>query len=573
MLEESNGNPYVAMPTGSIDKFESPGTLAAVKSSGRKKIRISSVSRPSGSLTATFITYSNHNFSTGDYVEITNCGGTSSNSGADTIANTPVIITRISDISFTCQPNLQVGGSITPVSVLLNSTVEKVIPIESIYTDTYYLSNVASKFYTLTLTSKTENGYTPLVQRVKCLAPHGLTNSDSIKISNSDIAGYFNFEYPQIEIVNPYEFNVIGDGPRRIVSSVYSVANNGSNYLRIIFGSTAPTSGVYDVNLNSSALLPNETKSRISIGTKVWLACSSNEWSDPAAEVIAVGNTGQGGSPANAGYIDLKTTYANGTSAFTLPTGLTTVSLYRRDGVIGSGSPTGQIYLLQNQRPQVYVSSPTTSYEKSLSSITLEPGTSKKYSSVTQTGASIKTGAFNNGTSGSSSNLSSINSSSSPSTSRIILDAGEVVFTANYSKAASISWNTTNWEPRDNYGVNLTQEMDGWWGLNGMLWRKTAIGTNISNVFTICTIDSDFARPENNVVSPAIAGFTTAAGYGPQIISIEVWPDGRVTGWFPKILPDTTATNKLIGNYAWGTTESSDWISLSGIRWKTSTRV
>jgi hypothetical protein len=241
--------------------------------------------------------------------------------------------------------------------------------------------------------------------------------------------------------------------------------------------------------------------------------------------------------------------------------------------VIGSGSPTGQIYLLQNQRPQVYVSSPTTSYEKSLSSITLEPGTSKKYSSVTQTGASIKTGAFNNGTSGSSSNLSSINSSSSPSTSRIILDAGEVVFTANYSKAASISWNTTNWEPRDNYGVNLTQEMDGWWGLNGMLWRKTAIGTNISNVFTICTIDSDFARPENNVVSPAIAGFTTAAGYGPQIISIEVWPDGRVTGWFPKILPDTTATNKLIGNYAWGTTESSDWISLSGIRWKTSTRV
>ena len=644
VLEESNGNPYVAMPSGSTDKFESPGTLAGVKSSGRKKITISSVTRPSGSYTATFVTDNEHNFFTGDYVEITNCGGSTTSSGADTKAYTPVMVTKandalistasynnslitytttaphqfstgetikifgaanteynlnsvvivsatpgnttftvnsspvgtwtaggtptVSSLTFSCQPNLQQG---TPAAVSINSTVEKVIPIESIYTDNYYLSNLGAKFYTLTSNSKTENGYNPLIQRVKCLMPHGLSNADSIKISNAD--AYFNFEYPKIKVVNPYEFNVIGDGPRRIFSNVFSVANNGSNYLRIILGSTAAGSGVYNVNLNSGTLFPNDTKSRLSVGDEVWLACTSSAWNDPAAKVKAVGNTGAGGSPANAGYIDLETTYANGTT-YTAQTGAVTfVSLYRRDGIVGSGSANGQLYLLQNQRPQVYVSSPTTNYEKSSSSIALEPGTSKKYSSVTQTGATFNVGASNVGGDGSSSNISSISSSSSPSTSRIILNAGEVVFTANYSKAASVSWNTSNWEPRDNYGVYLTQEMDGWWCLNGMLWRKTRIGTNISNVFTICTIDSDFARPENNVLLPAIAGFTTAAGSGPQLISLEVKPDGRVVGWFPKILAETTTTNKLIGSYLWGETESTDWISLSGIRWKTVTKV
>lgn len=557
VLEESSGNPYVAMPSGSVDKFESPGTLAAVKSSGRKKIRISSVTRPVGSLTATFVTEYNHNFFTGDYVEITNCGGTSTSSGADTIAYTPVIVTKIDDTSFTCEPNLQTGGTITPVSVTINSVVEKVVPIESIYTDNDPLYNSGQKFYTLTATSKTENGYNSLAQRVKCLVPHGLSNADSVKISNAD--AYFNFEYPKIKIINPYEFDVLSDGPRRIFSPVFSVANSGSNYLRITFGSGT----AYTVNPNSGTTFPNDTKSRLSVGNEVWLACTSNGWNDPAATVMAVGS----------GYIDLKTTYANGTS-YTAQTGAVTfVSLYRRDGAIGSGSANGQVYLLQSQRPQIYVSSPTTNYEKSSSSIALEPGTSKKYSSVTQTGADIKIGASAVGGNGSSSNISSISSSSSPSTSRIILNAGEVVFTANYSKAASISWNTTNWEPRDNYGVYLTQEMDGWWCLNGMLWRKTLISTNISNVFTICTIDSDFARPENNVLLPAIAGFTTASGTGPQLISLEVKPDGRVVGWFPKILAETTTTNKLIGSYAWGTSESSDWISLSGIRWKTATRV
>jgi hypothetical protein len=557
VLEESGGDSYVAMPSGSIDKFESPGAVAGVKSSGRQKIKISSVTRPSGSLTATFTTQNNHNFSTGDYVEIRNCGGTGTNSGADTIAYTPVIITRIDDISFSCQPNLQTGGSITPVAVSINSTAEKVIPIESIYIDNDVLYNSGQKYYTLTATSKTENGYNSLAQRVKCLAPHGLSNDDSVKISNAD--AYFNFEYPKIKIINPYEFDVLSDGPRRITSSVLSVANNGSNYLRINFGSGS----AYTVNVGSSTIFPNYTKSKLSTGNEVWLASTSSAWSDPAATVMAVG----------AGYIDLKTTYANGTT-YTAQTGaVTAVSLYRRDGVVGSGSANGQVYKLQNQRPQVYVSSPTTNYEKSLSSIVLEPGTSKKYSSVTQTGADIKVGTSSVGTAGSSSNIASVSSSSSASTSRIILNAGEVVFTANYSKAASISWNTTNWEPRDNYGVFLTQEMDGWWCLNGMLWRKTLISTNISNVFTICTIDSEFARPENNVLLPAIAGFTTAAGTGPQLISLEVQPSGRVVGWFPKILAETTTTNKLIGSYAWGTTESNDWISLSGIRWKATTSV
>jgi hypothetical protein len=170
------------------------------------------------------------------------------------------------------------------------------------------------------------------------------------------------------------------------------------------------------------------------------------------------------------------------------------------------------------------------------------------------------------------------------STSRIILNAGEVVFTGNYGKSAGISYDTARWEVRDGFGLYIRQEMDGWWSMHGIMNRISPV--NPYSSMMLLQIESDFARPFEDVIMPIVcSGLWTISG--PYDVanrfmgSLQVSPSGSVKVQFPRYIPyqenpSAVASNKEVldtnGSGAWwGDTPNSDWVSLGGVRWRAKT--
>lgn len=653
VIEDVNGNPYVALPSGSTEKYESPGLVAAVKSTGRRRIGIQSATLSSGVVTIT--TTSEHGLEPENYVEVVNAGGIITNT-----YNPSKVLSTPSNNTFTYVPTYT-GGIAVPSPIPFEAYVEKVLAVKSAVTELQYpwVSRQVLTYLnyngsaSTTGTAEYADYYALPKLRVETSGPHGLKNGDSVgvELNNSSNTGDpYIYYYPNLEVLNEKEFQITTDGiarralglvgasPRRFSSitnatrastvavnsneavlpqeeiyassvgatwavgtgAVAGFPNSGTIFVttsegiqRVTYtginralnkftgcsgGEGEMTFGnaitMYTLKFNTSLALNGTTISwhddpdnpengsnsrNLKADDEVVVNTSASDWNNEYSRILYISTNS---------FIEVMMDYPKGPGQVPTDTAsLGSVSFYKRFGSDG-GSLTGKVYLLQGQRPQIQLTSPSTNYERSSSSVVVEPGTSKLYPSAIkkQTGSNSSLSPSSLG-GGNTVSINTINTSSGPSNSRIILNAGEVIFTAN--ERASLSFDTNTWAARDGYGISLVQEMDGWWSLNGILYPISSLGANAGAVFNIAFIDSDFARPDYKTLSPGIM----AVNGEPHVIAIEIWPNGRITGWMPAFIPTGAATNTATTAITWGGDALNDWVSVSGIRWKGSSHV
>lgn len=625
-IENDGDGPVVTLSSGNNSVLESPGLVSAVSQADPRTSQISSYVRTAGSTTATITTVADHGLTTGDYLEINGV------TNGDTADNRPVSVTVTGSKTLTCQPN----NLTTAINSTNTGQIESVIPVQAI---------IPSYFYNTRELSGGSTGSADHRQTVLTNVPHGLENGDKIVIE-TDSSKHM-YEIPTISVIDKYRFQIIDDGPKLVRSAITytqstipgTTVASGSNGLSLpqatinlasatqfsAFGGraivttsagpqvvtyttksgnalTGCSGGTGTMSTGGSVLLGNEYSpgavlrlylesgaptEYLTDAEKVIIYHSPNTFNGANSEIVGIGGSS----------IDVSTNltaqpYGTSTGSFRIGTmvgqiGPQSGPYFGFDAhqfTPGSTSVCGVIRVIKAERPQVQMTSPTTESDASRSYIALEPGTVRKL-----TPYYYSSGSYGRAGTGDAGGTGTIGSGDAVSTSRIILNAGEVLFTGNYSKSAVVTYDTSRWRSgkeatTERHGISLTQEMDGWWSLSGVLVRTKSLYADSrtgSDAISVLRIESDFAKPDNNTLVPAIIGhrvdYSTSGNADTEIVMVEIRPSGDVVMTFPAYRVSSAgaqiarATIGSSSTVTWGGNGDYDFISLSGIRWKART--
>jgi hypothetical protein len=289
-------------------------------------------------------------------------------------------------------------------------------------------------------------------------------------------------------------------------------------------------------------------------------------------------------------YVDSKYSTANGypehlsTEKFTLVVvkaeingwDTTSRNLYV-DSKMFDNPGVGVVYIYDQEKPQIEIASPTSILERVPASITMEPGTVRKTSG--QSGFAINTnraGMVTENDAAYGGDIPDASEASIASTSRIILTAGEVVLSGNYGQVVQVNLHS-GWTVYDGFGgLNVHQEVDGWWSMSGLLARANLEPPDPVSENQIGVIESKFAWPKQSaicIVPVRLSGFLHFA-------HLRITTTGLITFMHPSFIPTNTGLTASAANTAASMVrrnsyltvggDSGDWVSLNGMRWKTS---
>jgi hypothetical protein len=251
-----------------------------------------------------------------------------------------------------------------------------------------------------------------------------------------------------------------------------------------------------------------------------------------------------------------------------------TTSTYSDANGVTSLPPCGMAYVYEQERPQIEITSPTSIAEKIPASIKMEPGTVRRIAN--QSGGDILTnraGMVTENDAALGGDIPDASEATIASTSRIVLTAGEVVLAGNYGQVVQVNLHT-GWAVYEGGwgGVNVHQEIDGWWAMTGLITRSTSTALDAASESEIGAIESKFAWPKNTQILLVPAYISGKAHFA----HLRVRSDGKISLTMPGFVPLDALGNvasaiskrdKWMYNGGNGGA-NGDWVSLSGVRWR-----